>query len=246
MRPMSPPPASNTAAGLLQHRESSPMMRSPSSASSPTTPLSPPPPPFSRIPSTSGDRRMWGEHTGSQQQEDIGGPSTAGERRDVLSHNLDDDEQFQRKVALVEPFSRGLDLMRQAAGTATTMTPPPPPPVAPPAPYSDSKLAGDHIQSPSSYHHDEYYDYDEIDPRTEGLRNDPAFQRAGIVGVDAVTGTGAWATAGVGGAGIGGGSPGGSGTGSPGGASGTPDEGVKKGRKRPQLQIWERLRSGGK
>ena len=91
------------------------------------------------------------------------------------------DETFDMmKAPLVGHLAAGLDKMREAAGDAGT---PPPPALSgkdsyESAGYKDKMLEHGDYSSPPP----ELTDYDEIDPGTEGLRNDPAFQRAGLQG----------------------------------------------------------------
>ncbi|KAK0629742.1 hypothetical protein B0T17DRAFT_589438 [Bombardia bombarda] len=137
-------------------------------------------------------------------------------------------DNFDRKAPLVGPLASGLDKMREASGLANVTT----------AVSSDAKDVGGG-GGYSQHHSNESYvdskldsyppdDYDEIDPKTEGWKNDPAFQRAGIgAGTTKLQET---VSSGSGSAG--------------GGASSGADDGLRKGRKRPL--IWERLRSGGK
>ncbi|KAK3368188.1 hypothetical protein B0H63DRAFT_404453 [Podospora didyma] len=80
------------------------------------------------------------------------------------------DDNFSRKAALVEPLASGLDKMREAGGILNP---------------SDPASKEHYVQgygADNSYA-DKYDpgsdDYDEIDPKREGLKNDPAFQKAG-------------------------------------------------------------------
>lgn len=101
------------------------------------------------------------------------------------------DEAFDRtKAPLVGPLAAGLDRMREAAAGATP---------SPPITSGKDKGSFDsyhHTNTESSggypeklLEHESYTSpppamegYEEIDPDMEGLRNDPAFQRAGLQG----------------------------------------------------------------
>ncbi|KAK4123281.1 hypothetical protein N657DRAFT_574032 [Parathielavia appendiculata] len=98
---------------------------------------------------------------------------------------VDDDDEFETtKAPLVEPLVKGLEKMRKASSV--------------PRSYRSLDTG-----TPSQDHHDDYpvkarmdyyaddydHDYDEIDPKSEGLRNDPGFQNAGVLG-GAETGVG--------------------------------------------------------
>lgn len=127
----------------------------------------------------------------------------------------EDDTVFEaRKAPLVGPLVSGLEKMRDASHLAH----------ADPG-ASSHAYHEDYPQKPARdlYAEDGEHDYDEIDPKSEGLRNDPGFQKAGAP------------------------SPAGS---RPGTAmraheraGGGEDTLKKPAKKRPQ--IWERLRSGG-
>ncbi|KAL2137331.1 hypothetical protein VTI74DRAFT_3271 [Chaetomium olivicolor] len=167
----------------------------------PSPPPRSPPPPFQSEPRS------------AQSFRDV---NWSGVPRDKIDE--DDDDFGRRKAHLVGPLASGLDKMRAAL------------------PRSESApVAHSHDEYPEKTRRqylaaDEYeHDYEEIDPKSEGLGNDPGFQKAGIVS---------------------GGGEVGSGTGAgikvqerAGGAGGGEDTLKKAGRKRPQ--IWERLRSGG-
>lgn len=141
------------------------------------------------------------------------------------------DEAFDRmKAPLVGYLTTGLDKMREAAGAAGT---PSPPGLSGNDSYDKMLEHGDYA-SPQP----ELTDYDEIDPKMEGLRNDPAFQRAGLQGY------GSGVQAGVAGMGHDGGVGAGASVTSLGGGSGGDGAVKKSGGKR--AQIWDRLRSGGK
>ncbi|KAG7290960.1 hypothetical protein NEMBOFW57_000966 [Staphylotrichum longicolle] len=125
----------------------------------------------------------------------------------------DDDDDFDlRKAPLVGPLVSGLDKMREASHL----------PRSDPGTPSHGHYDDYPAKARMDYYADDYdHDYDEIDPKSEGLRNDPGFQRAGVPGpADFV----------------------------PGPAPKAPERGgddslKKAAKKRPQ--IWERLRSGG-
>lgn len=141
---------------------------------------------------------------------------------------VDDEDNFDlRKAPLVGPLANGLEKMRELA-------------------CAEAGIA--HLQAQQGYHHHQraedypekgkmtYYaedyehdDYEEIDPKSEGLGNDPGFQKAG-------------AQAG-GQAGIGGGAKMQERGGGSGGAGGEEASGKRTAKKRPQ-HLWERLRSG--
>lgn len=126
-------------------------------------------------------------------------------------HHEDDDHFDMRKAPLVGPLASGLDKMREASNLARSK------PETPSQGYQDDYP----VKAGMDYFGDEYdHDFDEIDPKSEGLGNDPGFQNAGVpaatetgIGTAAIDGT-------------------------------TQDDTVKKAsKKRPQ--IWERLRSAG-
>ncbi|KAL2140587.1 hypothetical protein VTI28DRAFT_3597 [Corynascus sepedonium] len=126
-------------------------------------------------------------------------------------HHEDDDHFDMRKAPLVGPLASGLDKMREASNLARSK------PGTPSQGYQD----GYPVKAGMDYFGDEYdHDFDEIDPKSERLGNDPGFQNAGVpaatetgIGTAAIDGT-------------------------------TQDDTVKKAsKKRPQ--IWERLRSAG-
>lgn len=88
--------------------------------------------------------------------------------KDVNWKNKDDN--FDRKAALVEPLASGLDKIREAGLSSGAGSP------------------GSQDRYTRGYGNDNSYldkldpssdDYDEIDPKSEGLRNDPVFQKAG-------------------------------------------------------------------
>ncbi|KAK4149836.1 hypothetical protein C8A00DRAFT_18537 [Chaetomidium leptoderma] len=120
----------------------------------------------------------------------------------------DDDEDFDlRKAHFVGPLASGLEKMREAGNLPRSGS------GTPPQGYHDDYP----VKSRMDLYADEYeHDYDEIDPKGEGLGNDPGFQKAGV---SAATGTGAKAH-----------------------ERGGEDTTKKAAKKRPQ--IWERLRSG--
>jgi len=215
MRPR--PPSARIRASLL------PPPDSPSSTNSGLSPIVPPPPPFTPTPGESGEQQNFAPVDWSMKK---------NQDQDM------NDETFDRmKAPLVGHLATGLDKMREAAGVAGT----PSPPIASgkdsyeSAGYKDKLLEHGDYSSPPP----ELTDYDEIDPGTEGLKNDPAFQRAGLQGY------GSGAQSGVVGMGqYDGGVGAGASVTSLGSGSGG-DSGLKKsGGKR--AQIWDRLRSGGK
>ncbi|KAL2022566.1 hypothetical protein VTK56DRAFT_5173 [Thermocarpiscus australiensis] len=130
----------------------------------------------------------------------------------------EDDDFDVRKAPLVGPLASGLEKMREAGHWVS----------------EDSGIPAqeyhrgddDTAKAKMDFYADGYdHDYDEIDPRSEELGNDPGFQKAGVPGAGA-----AGPGAGVRVQGKGGGSAGGEDT-----------LGKKVEKKRP---IWERLRSG--
>ncbi|KAK1756259.1 hypothetical protein QBC47DRAFT_298386 [Echria macrotheca] len=110
-------------------------------------------------------------------------------------------DPFDRKAAFVEPLVSGLEKIRGAAGGPGRAEP---------------EMARE--QAGYGYAGDKLDDYDEIDPKGEGLRNDPVFQQAGFGRGQAVSG-------GVGG-------------------PATGDDGGRKGRIANLKKPWGRLRSG--
>jgi len=157
----------------------------------PSPPPRSPPPPFH-----SGTRRSQ-----SFKEVDWVGPG---------KHNDDDDFDL-RKAPLVGPLASGLDKMREASSL----------------PRSDSGTSfksyhDDYPIKPRMDHFADDYDndYDEIDPNSEGLGNDPGFQKAGVPAATE-------AAAGV----------------APKHEKSGEDTLKKAAKKRPQ--IWERLRSAG-
>ncbi|KAM7223589.1 hypothetical protein V8F06_001063 [Rhypophila decipiens] len=206
------------------------------STASTSSPIIPPPPPFTATPEGSGA-------VAPQSFTPVDWKKTAEEQDK-------DDEAFERRKApLVGHLAAGLDRMREAAVGATTGTPSPP--------VASGKQKGSY----DSYHgnanegniggypeklleHGDYTSpppgmegYEEIDPDMEGLRNDPAFQRAGLQGYQGSAHEGAGPGASVTSFGS---ASGGDGSGKkPGGASGS-GAGASA-RRRPQL--WDRLTS---
>lgn len=118
-------------------------------------------------------------------------------------------EAFDRKAALVEPLVSGLERIRAQHGFASESEADLPAGYG----YVSDKLDMDYYPATD--------DFDEIDPKREGLKNDPAFERAGV----------------------GAGSGPGSGTASDDGGSGKKAGGRIGGSKKPK-PLWERLRSG--
>jgi hypothetical protein len=83
----------------------------------------------------------------------------------------DNDSAFDAKAGMVSHLDRGLDKMREAGGLASSYpTSQEGPPMPRKGSYTD-KL-GERVDQQSD-------DFDEIDPKGEGLRNDPGFQQAG-------------------------------------------------------------------
>jgi hypothetical protein len=124
----------------------------------------------------------------------------------------DEDDFTARKAALVEPLASGLEKMRDASNLQRA--------------DSTTSSRGHHEDYPEKFRRDFYaddyeHDFDEIDPKSEGLRNDPGFQKAGApspAGIEPGTAVKAHERAGG-------------------------EDTLKKGsKKRPQL--WGRLRSG--
>jgi hypothetical protein len=136
---------------------------------------------------------------------------------DWMAPGKEDDEQFElRKAPLVGPLVSGLEKMREASNLPRSL----------PGLDSGTPSQGYHddypVKARMDYYADDYdHDYDEIDPKSEGLRNDPGFQKAGVPSA-AETGTGTGPKA----------------------QERGEDTLKKAAKKRPQ--IWERLRSGGK
>jgi hypothetical protein len=134
----------------------------------------------------------------------------------------DDAANYDRKAPLVAPLASALDKMREASGGSDSGT------SLKGRSQSCAATAAAAAAAAEEYEHD----YDEIDPNSEGLGNDPVFQKAGLpssssslvaaAGQDEIGGsTGSLTKAG------GGGEKG--------------EELKKVVRKRP-TQIWERLR----
>lgn len=139
---------------------------------------------------------------------------------DWTGPSKDNDDDFElRKAPLVEPLASGLEKMREAGNMARTNS----------RTTQRSGFSGDFpAKAKTDYYADDYeHDYDEIDPKSEGLKNDPGFQKAGAASAAAGPGTAAAA-------------------GDKALEKGAEDTvGKKAGKKRPQL--WERLRgSAGK
>ncbi len=140
-------------------------------------------------------------------------PQRGGSFRAIVwaGQGKEDDDDFDlRKAPLVGPLASGLEKMREAGNLARSDSGTPP----------HGHFEDYPTKARDMYADDYDHDYDEIDPKSEGLRNDPGFQRAGA--------------------------PGSAGSGAP---SPSPkayerggEESSKKTKKRPQL--WERLRSG--
>jgi len=123
----------------------------------------------------------------------------------------DDDDDFDlRKAPLVGPLASGLEKMRQAGHL------PSPDAGAPSQGYFDDYPAKGKMDA---YGEDYEHDYDEIDPKSEELGNDPGFQKAGVSGESR------------------------SGLAPKSHERGGEDSSLKKAKKRPQL--WDRLRSSG-
>ncbi|KAL2164082.1 hypothetical protein VTH06DRAFT_3296 [Thermothelomyces fergusii] len=111
-----------------------------------------PPPPF---PSEAGRDRI-------SREVDWAGPA---------KHDDDDDDFDLRKAPLVGPLANALDKLRAAGNLASSN------PGAP-----SQSLQDDYpVKSRADCYGDEYdHDFDEIDPKNEGLGNDAGFQNAGI------------------------------------------------------------------
>ena len=167
------------------------------------------PPPASRTPSPpppffegSGDPGAFRDvEWGDQDNDDSTYAGTAYEDR------------YDRKAALVEPLMSGLEMLRREVATRGSYG-------------DDGGYAGGSSYVPADKLDVYPDDYDEIDPKSEGLKNDPLFQRAGAGGSNKMQESGG---------GRGGG-----------GEKGDGDVKQKGGRvvgmRRPPL--WERLRSG--
>ncbi|KAK4231488.1 hypothetical protein QBC38DRAFT_465860 [Podospora fimiseda] len=152
----------------------------------------------------------------------------------------EDDQQFEaRKGPLVEHLATGLDKMREAAGFMSST--------------SLVNVEGEQNRSSHSFTGvsgggekgkmmDYYEDYDEIDPKSEGLRDEEGFRRAGSGGFEAGGNNSMRVGGGVGerqhgispgiGPGIGDGGGGGSGAGG------------QQGKVKKRGMIWERLKGG--
>lgn len=167
----------------------------------PTSPAGSPPPPFH-----SGTRR-------SQSFKQVDWSGATGRDHDK---SVDEDDFDLRKAPLVGPLTSGLEKMRAAAAAGGGGN----------LPRSDSDTSFKKFEEYPVKHREDYFgteydhDYEEIDPKSEGLGNEPGFQEAGLPagGEGAATGST--------------------------GKHEKGDAAVKKtSKKRPQ--IWERLRSGG-
>lgn len=133
----------------------------------------------------------------------------------------EDDGYFDlRKAPLVEPLAGGLEKMRAAAGHLASAGDS----SAPRTPLGHRQSEGYPEKRRMDVYADGYdhEDYDEIDPKSEGLRNDPGFQKAGRV-PSAEMGTTRGAKTQDGGGG---------------------ERSLKK-ASRKRSQLWERLRSAG-
>lgn len=140
----------------------------------------------------------------------------------------DDDDDFDlRKAPLVGPLASGLEKMRQAGELARAESRTPPQAQG----YHHQRLGEDYPEKGKmAYYADDYeHDYEEIDPKSEGLGNDPGFQKAG-----SQAGVGAGAKA----------QDKGGGDGTAGGACGEEAASGKKAAKKKPQHLWERLRSG--
>ncbi|KAK3313434.1 hypothetical protein B0H66DRAFT_482999 [Apodospora peruviana] len=208
---------------------------SPYSAATTLSPIVPPPPPFEATVAGSSSQQFgqvsWGTEKEKQQQQ---------------QEEVDDEAFDMTRAPLVGHLASGLDKMREAAASAAGGGVSPP--VAAPSPLiTPGAIAGTKVEyTDKMLEHAGYSspppgldDYDEIDPKTEGLRNDPAFQRAGQLGYG-VGPLGQQDVSSAGGSTTSVGSAGG-GDKKSGGSSGSASATT---RKRPQL--WDRLRSGGK
>ncbi|KAL2270430.1 hypothetical protein VTJ83DRAFT_2614 [Remersonia thermophila] len=96
------------------------------------------------------------------------GPAAAAA---AAGNSNDDRASFDHKAPLVGPLASALDKMREAGN--------------PPRPESGTSLKGYTSEYAAKGRReicpDEYdHDYDEIDPNSEGLGNDPVFQKAGL------------------------------------------------------------------
>lgn len=125
------------------------------------------------------------------------------------------EDRYDRKAALVEPLVSGLERIRREAAAGGSYP-------------DDGGYAGgsSYVQADKMDMYPD--DYDEIDPKSEGLKNDPLFQRAGAGGNNKNQESG-----------------GGRGGGAEKGDGDVKQKGGRvAGLRRPPL--WERLRSGGK
>ncbi|KAL2166231.1 hypothetical protein VTG60DRAFT_3095 [Thermothelomyces hinnuleus] len=160
----------------------------------PTPPPRSPPPPF-----PSETRRDQ-----SSREVDWAGPAK--------HHDDHDDDDFDlRKAPLVGPLASALDKMREASNLACSNS------GTPSQSFQDDYPAKSRVD----YFGDEYdHDYDEIDPKSEGLCNGPGFQNAGIpVAAESCAGAAA--------------------------RDDTPREDTLKKVSKKRPQIWERLRGAG-
>jgi hypothetical protein len=174
-----------------------------------------PPPPSAREPSPPPPfERGWGDEPFREVEWNAGESVEAGVGRFGSHH--DTSSFSDRKAALVEPLASGLEKIRGAVAGG----------------YVDDRHGYGDLGAPmeSGYGGSGGYmpadkldafpeDFDEIDPKSEGLKNDPLFQRAGDVKLQEAGGGGS--------------------------EEGGSKKSVKMGNlKRPP--IWERLRSSGK
>ena len=162
-------------------------------------PSSPPPPPRSPSPPPPFEQKGWqpGQHHKTFREVNWDKGDDGG---------YDNESDFNRKAPFVEGLVNGLEKMREAAAAGYADDGQALPPAA--------KEGYGHVTADKlDFHSDEY---DEIDPKSEGLKNDPAFQRAGGKLSEVMS----------------------SSSSSGGGGKG----GKMAGLKRPPL--WERLRSG--
>ncbi|AEO58101.1 hypothetical protein MYCTH_2062291 [Thermothelomyces thermophilus ATCC 42464] len=160
----------------------------------PSPPPRSPPPPF---PSETGRDQ-------SSREVDWAGPAK--------HHDDHDDDDFDlRKAPLVGPLASALDKMREASNLACSNSGTP----------SQSFQDDYPVKPRADYFGDEYdHDYDEIDPKSEGLGNDPGFQNAGIpVAAESCAGAAA--------------------------RDDTPREDTLKKASKKRPQLWERLRGAG-
>lgn len=153
------------------------------------------------------------------------GNSNTGAFRDVEWGDQDNDDstyagtgygdRYDRKAALVEPLVSGLERIRREAAAGGSYP-------------DDGGYAGGSSYAQADKLDMYPDDYDEIDPKSEGLKNDPLFQRAGAGGGNKTQEFG-----------------GGRGGGAEKGDGDVKQKGGRvAGLRRPPL--WERLRSGGK